>query len=165
MKSLRLILWDDCLRQCKDCANRAPEAVNAEVLDRSTIDQYDEIILTGGEPLLYPQRLVRAMTYIRTQMKPSAKMYVYTAMPHPVEAFIKMLKLADGVTLTLHSQRDVRDAGIATAYIIDNLLAHKSLRLHSFGATVPEWKNVWEYKDKVWLEECPLPENETLRRW
>lgn len=162
MKSLRLILWDDCNRQCKDCPNHGTE--DAEVLDMGTLGGYDEILLTGGEPLLYPRRLTEVIQEIRAYTL--APIYVYTAMSSPVDWFIRILKQVDGITLTLYNRTDVRHAGVATGYIKDQLLYRKSLRLNTFGVDVPKWMTkVWDHNRKVFIEDCVLPANETLRRW
>jgi organic radical activating enzyme len=163
VKSLRLILWDDCNRRCKHCANHGTE--NVETVDMDTLHEYDEILLTGGEPMLYP-RTVRRIVYRIRDKAPNAKIYMYTALVQPIQWFIDVVGAVDGVTLTIHTAKDMQDAQLATAAIIDNLCTHKSYRLNTFvPVDLPGWMaRLWKHTSKVWLEDCPLPANETLRR-
>jgi len=165
MKSLRLILWDDCNRRCKNCANNGTG--DAPKVDMDTLHEYDEILLTGGEPMLYP-RTVRRIVYAIRDRAPNAKIYMYTALVEPIQWFIDVVGAVDGVTLTLHTAKDMQAAQLATAAIIDNLCTHKSYRLNTFFSPVaiPGWMaKVWKHTPKMWIEDCPLPKNETLRRY
>jgi hypothetical protein len=163
-KSLRLILWDDCNRECARCPNHGTE--DAEILDLGDLGGYDEILLTGGEPMLYPRQLRLAVYQLR-EYNPDAKIYVYTAMPYPLPWFIDVMGAVDGVTLTVYNTADFENAKLATAAMMDHQVAGKSNRLNMFRSfELPSWMSKWwNVNEKVFIEDCPLPAHETLRRW
>jgi len=134
-------------------------------LDYRKLSEFDEIILTGGEPLLYFTQLVEIIPLIKRFSK-GKPIYIYTAYTHDVETIIDILKIADGITYTLHGKEDVFIYRKLTAGIEKEKLYAKSLRLNVFeginGIEVPEF---WKVKDNIkWLKDCPLPKNETFVR-
>lgn len=60
MKIARVVLWLACNRKCPMCCNNNSDAIAAatRVPDMSHIRDYDQVILTGGEPMLAPDQLV-----------------------------------------------------------------------------------------------------------
>ena len=114
---------------------------------------YRLIMLTGGEPMLYPEIIREAIAAIRRQT--NVPIYLYTAMPEQLDALMPLL---DGVTVTLHTPED-----IPVFQSFDRTaqnLTGKSLRLNVFdevGTVIcrPEW----QVKDHMrWIPNCPLPE-------
>ena len=71
---------------------------------------YEQIMFTGGEPLLYPSNVDRLANSIKDivsiQYGYTPKIYVYTAVCDSMYLYIG-LKSLDGVVLTPHNERDV----------------------------------------------------------
>jgi organic radical activating enzyme len=129
--------------------------------------QFDEILITGGEPMLFPDKVVEICDRVRCNaltFHKKAKIFVYTANVNNWVAVQKVLEVVDGITVTLHEQLDVEDL-----VVLDSVLSkysEKSLRLNIFkGITIPKLKHKWKIKDNmIWMKNCPLPENETFKR-
>jgi hypothetical protein len=125
--------------------------------------QYNEIFLTGGEPLLTPNKTILAIENIRH--KTNAKLYLYTAKLDDTFAAMKILELLDGMTVTIHDKNDIRAFKRFDSVIPDYF--NKSLRLNIFR-DVPLFEvcNDWAIKsDIVYIDPCPLPENEVFKRY
>lgn len=161
MKNLRLLLWPDCNRSCSGCCNKD---WNLDALPRATVEEIKNtnlVMLTGGEPMLYPEGLKGAIENVRALS--SAKIYIYTAkVDEPIAR--EALIMADGMTLTLHCQSDV-EPFLKFAKSVRGL--SRSLRLNVFkGIEVPEVPVGWVVKNNIeWIENCPLPTNEIFRRY
>lgn len=162
MSKLRLLLWRDCVRACKHCPNRLLE--DPPQLDWDTIGNYDEIMVTGGEPLMYPWALKRILRDINNRRKDTSYLFLYTAMPAPIDAFIEAAGQVSGVTLTVYNSKRMRDALVAMAYMRDagmqltnRLITFKDVRL-------PNWVEGWEHVVKEYVKDCKLPDDEDFRR-
>ena len=158
MKTLRLILWRDCPRSCENCVNRT---LPPQEKFGGYYDGYDEIVLTGGEPLLYPDRLFSYIAEIRQQT--DAPIYVYTAMAS-VPLILSLLEVVDGVTLTIHERGAYRNVPKLTEEIMRVGYEDKSLRLNSF-VYIPiskEIDKVWKWSVRDYDPDCQVPENETV---
>jgi len=165
-RTLRLLLWSACDRACAGCCN------NDWNLDALPIvidfDGFDEVILTGGEPMLNPQRVIETIKRVRAQT--DVPIYVYTAKVTDISAALGVLRACDGMTVTLHEQKDARPwARFAREVSKRRWSTGKSLRLNVFEgldyhrdlALVADWKTK---NDIRWIADCPLPENEIFGR-
>ena len=162
-KKLRLLLFKACNRRCPGCCNQYWDLDNLEVC--TSFKGYDEILLTGGEPMLKPDLVEIVIKMIRLE-NPKAKIYMYTAKIDTVHIHY-ILKLIDGLTLTLHNQKDVKP-------FMDLYLHHYpvrkrlSLRLNVFKEVkLPPYLELkdWNVKDNmVWEIGCPLPDGEVLMK-
>lgn len=162
---MRLILWPECDRDCPGCCNKS--------IDMSTVPHaldfkgYREIILTGGEPLLYPD-MVRELTCgIRSIADPDTRVLLYTA-NYDSNAHSKTLYALDGMTITLHEQADVEPFMYLYAWMLyTKVHIGKTMRLNVFeGITHPNVSDVFSVKSGIrWIKNCPLPEGEVLMRW
>jgi hypothetical protein len=165
MNKLRLLVTKKCNRCCEGCCNKQWDLDKLPLATH--LDNYfaDIIMLTGGEPLLFPDKLEQLCCFIRQGTK--AKIYIYTAKTNDVGAIIDLLPLVDGFTITLHEQKDVNS--FVQLYncleSMPTLMSYKSMRLNVFkGITMPDIKG-WQIKDNIeWINPCPLPENEDFRR-
>jgi organic radical activating enzyme len=172
MKVLRLITTYDCPKNCPGCCNKQEQfnPVNIPVWDRG-LDDYDMIILTGGEPLMYPYSTMNIIERIRFQ-KPEIKIILYTAKMNDIDMIENILGHIDGITITLHDQHDVDDFRRLNfrllsrrRWIQDN---NKTLRLNIFRGVSLLLINPhpWKIKDDiVWIPDCPLPKHEVIRKW
>jgi hypothetical protein len=160
MKKLRLLLFSDCNRNCEGCCNKdwdldnLPEAISYE--------DYDTIMLTGGEPMLHPDIILNTVGDIRIE-NPLAKIILYTAQ---AEGLIKLISILDGVTLTIHEPEDYE-----ALYELDSMVRFNtefSPRLNIFkeAGPIPEpLQNNWIIQpDMIWVENCPLPKGEVFMK-
>lgn len=162
MTKLRLILFDDCDRACRGCCNKDWNLPGLPIVD--SFVEYDEIMLTGGEPLLDPSLVLKTITDVRHQSR--AKIFVYTAKLDDVIKALAVLAWADGLTVTLHTQKDVVNF-LHFDKALSNLRWSKSLRLNVFkGVILPDVDITdWQVKNGItWIKDCPLPTNEVMMR-
>jgi organic radical activating enzyme len=167
MKTLRLLMTKDCQRACPGCVNKDWQLDKLAVCD--SYKGYDEIIITGGEPMLDVVKLMRIVYQIREE-NPKAKIYVYTSYTERFTRIACVLYNVDGITLTLHDQKDVIHFEKLDAMLYDAMAKddweHKSLRLNVFKGIkyIKPWCN-WQAKNNiVWIKDCPLPINEVFMR-
>ncbi len=167
MKKLRLLLFEDCNRKCAGCCNKDWNLKTLEV--ETDFTQYDTIMLTGGEPLLKPDVVLKTIKKIRKQNK-RANIYMYTAMVDNPKLIAKVLEKLDGITLTLHTHIDGRLLNNVNNELIKSkvMYKNKSLKLNIFsGVTVYFldkifWNDIKEHIE--WIKDCPLPEGEVFKR-
>lgn len=163
---LRLIVWEDCNRCCEGCCN---QDWNLKALPICTdFSGYDEILLTGGEPMLYPDDLIEIIKQIKQQNQ-TAKIFIYTADVSDHEMMLSILEMVDGITLALHENTDIKDFIKFDRWVSIVLFESKSMRLNVFNNVKEKFlqQNLmmhWKIKYMDWIKNCPLPEGETLMR-
>lgn len=170
MKSARLIVTYKCNHDCSGCCNK--QLNKSEIPEINSIEElkdYDEILITGGEPFLFPEKLKELIKEIKKNG--NQKIIIYTTPEYTIEDFNEISKLVDGITITIHNEDDLNKFQHRLVYF-DNItnivfLKDKSLRLNVFNPI----KSIiffcleifyWKVKYIDWIENCPLPENETL---
>jgi len=174
MKKLRLLVTKDCPRNCESCCNKDWDLNNLPIVDHFN---YDEILITGGEPLSDDNidNTKNVIDAIHTLFPNSErKIYIYTADSYGLHT---AFYLADGFTLTIRNNSDLREFRwlLVSIYYEDlikefiKLRNYKpSLRLNVFkGIEIPEFWNLeyWQIKDNIeWIENCPLPQDEEFKR-
>ncbi len=169
-KKLRLLVTADCRNACMMCCNRQFNVDKIPVVERL---DYDEIMITGGEPLLYPNRLERfckGILDVTEQMGLRPKIYLYTSRPEWLSFDRAVRYYADGIVVAPHSANDIKYFKQTN----NNLLKYRygkylecSLRLKVFPEVkdaLPENLKVWKVEDAEWIENCPLPAGEDFRR-
>jgi organic radical activating enzyme len=155
MRKARLLFTEDCNRRCKGCCNRNWKGEPAVEKTIEELREYDEIYITGGEPMLY----VDALNYLIGRLRTATnKIFLYTAMPYPQHEFIPLMIGLDGCTVTLHNYADRQK-------FIDNfynrtMFAGKSMRLNVFPKGKFDVDDSWDVRPKVWITDAPLPEGE-----
>jgi len=171
-RKLRLLLWPDCNRRCPGCCNNDWDVANLPVC--TDYSCYDEIMLTGGEPMLYPKKLYAAIHSIRKATKSAwsrTPIYVYTADVSELKMAQLMAVMSDGLTVTLHEQKDAADFIKFAQALDEHTVAHTglSLRVNVFIGVVLDAETVplyWTIKSGIkWIKDCPLPDGETFLRW
>lgn len=169
MKILRLLLFEECNRDCSGCINKRWDLKSLPVA--KSFNEYDVILLTGGEPMLRPLFVVDTITNIKKET--DAKIFVYTAkLDTPCEVLI-ILDYSDGMCVTLHEQKDVEhfvelDRQLTQLWEHPNCsFPSKSLRLNVFeGVDInlgdyPLWTSrVKKYR----TEDSYLPKGEVFMR-
>jgi hypothetical protein len=171
-KKARLIFTRTCLKNCDGCCMRdisqdAPREINIKQLIN-----YQEICITGGEPLCFHRELKDLIYCIKKESRVhrrKPKIILYTAMPYPVISFIDILKELDGCTLTLHNDQDKWEFFRSHLNFIERFPESflKSLWLNtfvSFSENEIALCAAWKIRQKIWLKHCPLPEGEDLVR-
>ena len=175
MKKLRLLLTSDCNRNCEGCCNKDWDLDSLPVC--TDYSGYNEIMITGGEPMLYPEKIRECTSKIWGSIslkwdnifKKSPCVYLYTAWTkRPIELIdLLMVRWIDGLTLTLHNQDDVN----GFENLNERLMVYKfkySLRLNVFkGVDLSGIDlSLWKVKDNIeWIKDCLLPEDEVFMRF
>jgi len=167
MKKLRLLLTKECHRNCEGCCNKNWDLASLPVC--TSFQDYEEIMLTGGEPMSNP--ILIEFTMIRIyEENPQAKIYLYTADLRKVEWVYYLLEKLHGINVTLHEQSDVDDFIIFNSLLSLETKYFKSLRLNVFEgvdiSTLDEQDlRGWKVRRNLkWIKDCPLPKDEVFMR-
>lgn len=163
----RVLITQDCQRNCENCCNKQPSILNkAEIIYSIEEVLHHEIIcLTGGEPMLYPDKLIRIINTIRSHPTKHT-IYLYTA--YFTWRMNEIIPLIDGIHYTLHKETLPIDIEKFHQFqtMIWSACETKSFRLYiQPGMTHSVKIHPWKWKRielKPWLEDCPLPSEETL---
>ena len=166
MKTLRLLVTKECNKGCSYCCNKQYDLDNLPIAD--TFKSYDEIIITGGEPTLFPSQLLH-LIYDINMKNPSCKIIVYTTdilLIRSVLKFHKTESLINGITLSIHDRSDLEKFEF---YWLDydDLGESLDLRVNVFShVIVPfEFMPPWKAKENIKpLINCPIPANEEFKR-
>ena len=165
-KTTRVIVTLACDRNCSGCCNETIGKV-ASISDISILSDYEEVVITGGEPMINPHTLLRFIKALRKQNK-RQKIYLYTACltmdDHPV-----ILKYLDGITVTVHAEttdEDIRNL----KYMSDNLYGEElDMRLFIDKRVYEKYDlsnicmKTWDVIRKLeWKENCTPADNEDL---
>lgn len=113
-KTARLITTLRCNYDCNYCCNKK-ESVKRQMLplkDLKILKEFEEVVITGGEPLLNINKTLFIIGNIKT-INPTAKIYLYTSGGVTLaereysrfgydKKLISLFKLIDGLTYTIH---------------------------------------------------------------
>lgn len=184
MRKLRLLFTEDCNRACKNCCNKQR---NLDALTKcKSFIGYDEIIITGGEPMLHFDKLCTLLEDISYL---ESKKILYTAKTdNPAELLNLVMRYLDGLTVTLHTIKDIAPFAVFNHMIADYVrrlkVRHRlafedglppipSLRLNVFKQVGLKAHGLsennlplWQIKDNMeWIEDCPLPNDEVFMKY
>lgn len=172
-KKLRLLVTTKCPNKCPMCCNNSWDFSSLPVVDRLN---YEEIMITGGEPLLYVNKLCTLVDSIRTvtsTMGIEPKLYVYTSVCDWMK-LSEVIDHVDGVVLTPHNRESVEafkeSNELINAYtiLVNNPFNNKSLRLNLFPDIEKYIKDEdlsrWQVKEMKWIKDCPVPQGKDFRR-
>ena len=173
MTKVRLVLWKDCHQRCAGCCNKDWDIDNLPVVTAEHLANASKVLLTGGEPLLYPIKVHDVVRWLRTEY-PGLKIYVYTAKIWPINWPMHLLAAVDGMTITVHNSKSanlrVDELGQFVSLLRkpeNRFLLNRSLRLNLFKGVDLGGINVSMFKvkkDIEWIPNCPLPDGEVLVR-
>ena len=159
----RLLVTYKCPKNCEGCCNKGWKGPMPTIA--TTYKGYKEIMLTGGEPMLYPDKVTELLMRLKLE-NPVATLYMYTASYKP-EDLKDVLPLLDGVCITLHNQEDI----IQLKGVFNTMLMypHKSFRINVFDNIDTSMLDFTKLphvrvKQMVWIKDCPLPTNEEFIR-
>ena len=100
MEKLRLLVTTKCPNKCPMCCNNSWDFSKLPVVEHFN---YKEIMITGGEPLLFPEKLANLAESIKTVQKLAygnkGKLFLYTALADMLPNYIRYF---DGVVYTPH---------------------------------------------------------------
>lgn len=168
MRQLRLLFTENCNRNCEGCCNKQYDLNALPQITAKKVSEYDMVMITGGEPLLYPDDLKSYAQYLKTH-NPDILIYVYTAKVDNIDDSLQVLRNIDGFTLTLHTDKDRVAFNKFNNVLLERpeLIEDKSMRLNIFkdvGTLTSDTSN-WIVKDDMeWVENCPIPVNEDFKR-
>lgn len=174
-KKLRLLVTTKCPNKCPMCCNNQFDFNKIPIVDRL---DYDEISITGGEPLMSDtlrHKVFALIAYIKRINRIrgiKTIFYLYTA-HFNIDDFVSAMIRFNGIVLTPHKQKDVEDFIKLNSHLLEKKRIHtlpaRSLRLNLF-ADMKELLpkdidlSLWKVKDMEWIENCPVPEGEDFRR-
>lgn len=78
-KKLRLLVTKECHNNCPKCCNKLYDLDSIPIIDRF---DYDEVCITGGEPMLDLPKVVKIAEMFKTAatvLGKEVKVYLYTA--------------------------------------------------------------------------------------
>ena len=169
MKTARVIITFDCSKHCSYCVNKynyiMKQAIKINDLDK--LKGFDEIVITGGEPMLDPQTTLAILKDIWS-IEPDINKYMYTAL-YSYE-LTELIEYLNGITYTIHGLFNMDDLESFTKFqeFTRYYNKDKSYRL-AISPTIERpimiYPYLWkEIKIKDWKEEgrCKIPEHETL---
>ena len=166
---IRLLVTKNCPKNCSGCCNKDWDLDGLPVYNIG--QNADEILITGGEPLLYLDKLYKLIGEIHRYSLQPPKIYIYTA-TNSLRTLRKIVPFVRGITLTLHEQVDAdilfEDGGKKLYDMLRWYRQCTSFRLNIFDGIKcnikPEY-NIWDIKQNIkWIENCPLPKNEIFMR-
>jgi organic radical activating enzyme len=171
-RKARVLVTMRCNRNCPGCANEklAPGAYQ-ELRDLTQLLDYEEIMLSGGEPMLVPEETIRIAEFLRSR-KYTGKLFLYTAYFEYTMYTCLLLTLIDGLTYTVHAEADETDLYALkrmTALLKANRRPGQYFRLsiddRIFTKVLMEDINFFnwnEIRPMQWKKDCPIPEGEDL---
>lgn len=158
----RLLVSYRCPKNCSGCCNKNKNFNGAppEIIKNY---KYKEIYITGGEPMLFPKKLI---VLIKEIMKSKAKIFLYTA-TYDEATLLRILPFLDGITITLHDKDDYKMFN-AVRHVFD-LYPDKSYRLNIFYDAVNTRLNIGHLPNfnisfKKWIKNAPIPDGEEFVR-
>lgn len=175
-KKLRLMVTAQCQRECEGCCNKDHDV--PPVLKMDELLNYQEVYITGGEPMLVPQ-LTQLVVWVTMgdYYQANIPTFIYSSkcMPEDVENWQSLYQSIDGITFTIHEKEDEHEFWRlnemverfdALSFTTISSSKYKSLRLNQFDhfemdRPVPE---KWDHRRIHWLKDCPLPKGEDFRR-
>jgi organic radical activating enzyme len=173
LKKARVIVTLKCNRNCGNCCNKEEVFKQHKVLTNiNDLLSYDEIIITGGEPILLYVMLANFLHYLRGKYK--KPIFLYSALYNDEREYINILRVVNGLHFTLHNE--AKDKEIVELKKLSSLLLrykdiykHLSLRLAIDNRLYDKYdfSNIdfsgWSVVKKMkWLVNAPLPKDEEL---
>jgi hypothetical protein len=166
----RLLITKSCRRNCSYCCNNHPDLIK-QMTTINTLEalvDYDEIMLTGGEPMDDSSRTENILHQIRW-INSYATLLMYTAR-YDESGIRRCLPLLNGVQYTLHKSSTIQDIDDFCRFQdhVAPFAITKSFRLSihpEIKFFIPVNPSIWKRVEvKPWMEDgnCPLPKGETL---
>lgn len=165
-RTARVIVTYKCNRNCPGCCNSKLFNVR-KVNNISELKDYEEVVLTGGEPMLFADSLLKLIKELRRQNR-IQKIFLYTACME-MDNYTKILNQLDGITVTLHAEatdNDIRNLKYMSEKLYGEYL---DMRLFIDKRVYDKYDlsnicmKTWDVVRKLqWKEKCEPAENEDL---
>jgi len=168
-RTARLIVTEACPRSCSYCCNKQPAGITTAKrcrLGEFSAKGFDEIVITGGEPMLFPERVKKIIDHCNLPT------YLYTAFYN--ESCWDMMRQGyfAGLSYTLHEKFSETDHS-RFQWLQADLVMFLKMYSNNFSArlkihpSIPNDvivnKALWKRVDRrPFVDNCPLPENEEL---
>ena len=172
----RIVTTWDCNRNCPGCCNETLHRPDSCSSDR--FREFDKFVITGGEPMLYPDGLYRLLM---SQIPIDRPKYLQTAFidTDKIE-HREIIELINGINYTIHHPATPRDIAmlkrlsqylslkpelnLSSRLIIDerewdNVMNDKELQDILANSLTQPWLKIVRLE---WKDNCPLPQNEEL---
>lgn len=169
-RSARVIVTYNCNRNCPGCCNNHGNKIE-EIEDINDFLAYDEIIITGGEPLLLRTKILDFISNLK-RIGYDKKIYLYTSFWEKNNlCHQSIINMVNGITYTLHAEANDKDI-----IALRNLSNNKRLMDESFNARLIidkrcynnyDFSNInfknWSVIRKLqWKDVCEPASNEDL---
>lgn len=162
----RVVVTWDCNRKCKGCCNTYQRITchTQPLFKIEDLESFDEICITGGEPLIDIERTVNIIRTIKW-VYPDKKVYLYCSWFNSYYPSVMtfVLAITDGIQYSLH--HPLTDADRCNLKIIQDMMAGKGYKNKSFRLNIDSrinvpiilTPNVWtRVKVMPWLTEDEL---------
>lgn len=168
-KSARVIVTYKCNRSCPGCCNSHGNEVR-KINDIQELLRYEEIILTGGEPMLLGEKLLGFIERLRG-LDYEGDIYLYTAYWKPILNHLHIIKAVDGITFTIHAESTDVDVKclkwLSENERLSNMNFSSRLIIDSRIYDRYDFSNInftnWDVIRKLqWKDKCEPAENEDL---
>jgi organic radical activating enzyme len=169
----RVIVTMACNRHCKNCCNKEEVFMQHKVLnDVHDLLTYDEIIITGGEPMLIPDKITLFVRVLRRKLEYEGKIYIYTALFNKdlFSEYKYLFNFINGIHYTVHYEST--DQEVMELKLLSQMLKHQHdissrLAIDSRLYERYDFSNIdfsaWSVVRKLkWQINCKLPEDERL---
>lgn len=167
----RLVITTQCNRNCANCCNKEGVFDQARPLeDLHKLLEYEEVMITGGEPALVPQKVEHIIDFLQGNAY-KGKIYLYSAYFNDPDWFGSILPCIHGFHFTLHNEAgdlEVRQLKrLSECGILDYSTASNRLAIDSRLYEKYDFSNIdfsrWDVVRKLkWIVDCPLPDKEEL---
>ena len=165
-RTARVIVTYQCNRNCPGCCNSKLFNVQ-KISNISELKDYEEVVLTGGEPMLFADSLLKLIKNLKRQNR-GQKIFLYTACLE-IDDYKKILNELDGITVTLHAEatdEDIRNL----KYMSENLYGESlDMRLFVDERVYSKYDlsnicmKTWDVVRKLqWKDKCDPAEHEDL---
>ena len=169
MKKARLITTYDCPKNCEGCCNKNWKYTSAvKITSVKSLIDYDEINITGGEPMLLGVGLLDLVFELINQNRDKQQnLYLYTALADDktIPLYKVLIRVLTGITFTIHDEEDI-DNFIKLNNVLLEMNPELSLQLHVFDNLLLKFPvvdlSLWKVKSMIWIKDCPLPKDEVL---
>lgn len=163
----RIVITKKCNRTCHYCCNEKPGTFDGSINlnSISELAGYSTVVISGGEPMLYWERVITFCQNIR-EAYPKMKIYLQSATC--TKYTDEVLQYVDGITYTVHEEASLKDAAMFSSMqdLAMRYASEKAFRLNvhddcpQYLSICPKaWREVRFFHHK---DECPVPSNETL---
>lgn len=166
----RLIVTYRCNRSCPGCCNSHDNSVR-EISDINELLKYDEIVITGGEPMLIVEQTINFKSKL-AQMGYIGKTYLYTAYFDGCNLYHHdIINRVDGITYTIHAEANDSDIlalkMLSRQDVLSNLYYSSRLIVDSRVYDRYDLSNIdltnWDVIRKLeWKDKCEPAKHEEL---